>query len=185
MRLRLVASNPAGTIEKDTALPHFSINKHPTGHPKILVFVKRKAHFNAAHRLHNPDKSDDWNRQIYGKCNHENWHGHNYTLEVTVAGEPDEETGYVIDLSDLKTIIRERIVEKCDHRNLNLDVDFLDGIIPSTENLVKAFFRELEEPIDEKSSESGFLYSIRLQETERNAAEYCPYLLKTEKSVST
>lgn len=149
-----------------------------------MVFVKRKAHFNAAHRLHNSAKSEEWNKQMYGKCNHENWHGHNYTIVVTVAGEPDAETGYVIDLAELKEIIQQKIVEKCDHRNLNLDVDFLDGIIPSTENLVKAFFRELEEPIKEKSSDPGFLYSVRLLETERNAAEYCPYLLETKESVS-
>lgn len=143
-----------------------------------MILVNRKAHFNAAHRLHNPDKSDEWNEKKYGKCNHENWHGHNYNLVVTVAGEPDEETGYVIDLSDLKAIINDRIVKKCDHKNLNLDVDFLHGIIPSTENLVRAFFKELEDPIQEASSENGFLYSVTLEETERNSAEYCPYLLE-------
>ncbi|MDX1586680.1 MAG: 6-carboxytetrahydropterin synthase, partial [Balneolaceae bacterium] len=129
-------------------------------------------------RLHNPDKSDEWNRKQFGKCNHENWHGHNYNMVVTVAGEPDEETGYVIDLSDLKAIVNETIIEKCDHKNLNLDVDFLEGIIPSTENLAKAFFHELEEPIQQASSENGFLYSVSLEETERNSAEYCPYLLE-------
>lgn len=149
-----------------------------------MVFVTRTAHFNAAHRLHNPEKSDEWNEQTYGKCNHENWHGHNYTIEVTVAGEPDPDTGYVIDLSKLKSIITDRILDKCDHRNLNLDVDFLEGVIPSTENLVKRFFYELEGPIDEASSETGFLYSVRLDETERNSAEYCPYLLKRETPVS-
>ncbi|NGP75992.1 6-carboxytetrahydropterin synthase [Balneolaceae bacterium YR4-1] len=143
-----------------------------------MILVNRKAHFNAAHRLHNPDKSDEWNEKRYGKCNHENWHGHNYNMVVTVAGEPDEDTGYVIDLSELKAIINDRIIEKCDHKNLNLDVDFLEGIIPSTENLVKAFFKELEEPIKDASSENGFLYSVTLEETERNSAEYCPYLLE-------
>lgn len=145
-----------------------------------MVFVTRTAHFNAAHRLHNPEKSDEWNKQTYGKCNHENWHGHNYTIEVTVAGEPDLDTGYVIDLSKLKSIINDHILDKCDHKNLNLDVDFLEGVIPSTENLVKQFFNELEGPIDKASSETGFLYSVRLDETERNSAEYCPYLLKRE-----
>lgn len=120
---------------------------------------------------------------MYGKCNHEHWHGHNYNIEVTVAGRPDEVTGYVIDLSELKSIINSRIIEKCDHKNLNLDVDFLDHLIPSTENLVKAFFKQLEEPIKEASSDSGFLYSVRLQETERNSAEYCPYLLERETPV--
>ena len=148
-----------------------------------MVFVTRKAHFNAAHRLHNPDKSDEWNKEVFGKCNHENWHGHNYELFVTVAGTPSPETGYVIDLSKLKSIINSRIVEKCDHKNLNLDVDFLDGLLPSTENLVKAFFEELEEPIDQATSGNGFLYEVELKETERNSAKYCPYLLNMEKTV--
>ena len=110
---------------------------------------------------------------MYGKCNHENWHGHNYVIEVVVAGEPDPETGYVIDLSDLKEIIEEQVVEKCDHKNLNLDVDFL----ASTENLVKAFYYQMKQPIEEACVEGGKLYSVRLHETERNSAEYCPYLL--------
>lgn len=145
-----------------------------------VIFVNRRAHFNAAHRLHNPNKSEEWNKKMYGKCNHEHWHGHNYNLEVTVAGTPDSETGYVIDLAKLKSIIHNRIVDKCDHKNLNLDVDFLNGTIPSTENLVKAFFEELEEPISAASSDDGFLYSVTLQETERNSAKYCPYLLKRD-----
>lgn len=145
-----------------------------------MVFVKRKAHFNAAHRLHNPEKSDAWNKEVFGKCNHENWHGHNYVVEVTVAGTPDSETGYIIDLSVLNSIIQSKIVDKCDHKNLNLDVDFLDGILPSTENLVKAFFEELEAPIEEAASDNGFLYQVELQETERNSAKYCPYLLDKE-----
>lgn len=145
-----------------------------------MVFVTRKAHFNAAHRLHNPDKSDEWNRDMYGKCNHENWHGHNYIINVTVAGTPDPETGYVIDLSKLKAIVESSIVEKCDHKNLNLDVDFLEDVMPSTENLVKAFFEELEKPIREATNGNGFLYEVELRETERNSAKYCPYLLKKE-----
>lgn len=149
-----------------------------------MVFVKRRAHFNAAHRLHNPAKSEDWNRRMYGKCNHEHWHGHNYIIEVTVAGEPDEASGYVIDLAELNRIIDRIIVEKCDHKNLNLDIDFLEGIIPSTENLVKVFYEQLKEPIEEASSENSILYSVMLQETERNSAEYCPYLLESRKSVS-
>lgn len=143
-----------------------------------MVFVRRKAHFNAAHRLHNPQKSDEWNKKTYGKCNHENWHGHNYLIEVTVAGKPDDETGYIIDLNTLSSIIEERIVEKCDHKNLNLDVDFLKNIIPSTENLVKAFYEELEKPVDETTGNSSFLYSVKLRETGRNSAEYCPHIAK-------
>lgn len=141
-----------------------------------MVLVRRKAHFNAAHRLHNPEKSDEWNKRTYGKCNHEHWHGHNYEIEVVVAGAPDPETGYVIDLARLKQIIQEHIVEPCDHRNLNLDVDFLQGIIPSTENLVKKFYEQLREPVKQAASESGYLYAVKLRETERNSAVYCPYL---------
>ncbi|WP_445666185.1 6-pyruvoyl trahydropterin synthase family protein [Fodinibius sp. AD559] len=145
-----------------------------------MVLVTRKAHFNAAHRLHNPDKSDAWNEETFGKCNHENWHGHNYIIKVTVAGEPDAETGYVIDLSKLKSIIETRIVDECDHKNLNLDVPFLDDILPSTENLVEVFFKELEDPIRKATNNNGFLYEVELQETERNSAKYCPYLLGKE-----
>lgn len=141
-----------------------------------MVFVTRKAHFNASHRLHNPEKSDEWNRKVFGKCNNPNWHGHNYIIEVTVAGEPDPDTGYVIDLGKLKNIIRNQIIDPCDHKNLNLEVPFLKNIIPSTENLCKAFFYELEDKIKHSSKNNTILYSVRLQETERNSAEYCPFL---------
>lgn len=141
-----------------------------------MVYVTRKAHFNASHRLHNPNKSDEWNQRVFGKCNNPNWHGHNYIIEVTVAGEPDPDTGYVIDLGKLKSIIKEKIIDPCDHKNLNLEVPFLDDVIPSTENLCKAFFYELEDEIKKASDNNPTLYSIRLQETERNSAEYCPYL---------
>ena len=131
------------------------------------VYVTRKAHFNAAHRLHNPAKPDDWNREMFGKCNNPNWHGHNYTLEVTVAGSPDAETGYVIDLAELKKIVNDKVVDKVDHANLNLDVDFLQGIMPSTENFVVAIWQQLEGALP-----SGRLHRVRLYETERNMAEY-------------
>ncbi|MFV1883661.1 MAG: 6-pyruvoyl trahydropterin synthase family protein [Balneola sp.] len=140
-----------------------------------MIFVTRKTHFNAAHRLNNPSKSEEWNRQTFGKCNYPNWHGHNYIIEVTVAGEPDAETGYVIDLGKLKKIIKERITEPCDHRNLNMDVPFLEGIIPTSENLVKAFFEQLKEDVEQSASTGSVLYSVKLFETERNIAEYCPY----------
>ncbi|HAH51280.1 MAG TPA: 6-pyruvoyl tetrahydrobiopterin synthase [Balneola sp.] len=140
-----------------------------------MVLVTRKTHFNAAHRLHNPSKSDEWNKATFGKCNHPNWHGHNYIMEVTVAGEPNPDTGFIIDLSDLKKIIEDKIVEPCDHKNLNLDVPFLKGILPSSENLVKAFYQELKEEVEAVCSEGGVLYSVKLYETERNIAEYCPF----------
>lgn len=132
-----------------------------------MMLVTREIHFNAAHRLHNPAKSDDWNRQMYGLCNSPNWHGHNYRLEVTVRGEIDPETGYVIDLGVLKKVLEEEIARHCDHKNLNLDVPFLSGVIPSTENLAVVFWRRLEGKIP-----FGKLFAVKLFETERNWVEY-------------
>lgn len=140
-----------------------------------MIFVTRRAHFNAAHRLHNPKNSEEWNRQMFGKCNLPNWHGHNYIIEVTVAGDPDPETGFIIDLGKLKAIIKDKILEPCDHRNLNLDVPFLQGIIPTTENLVRAFFEQLRPEVEAACTNGGKLYKVKLFETERNIAEYCPY----------
>ena len=132
------------------------------------VYITRKVHFNAAHRLHNPEKSDEWNRETFGKCNNPNGHGHNYELEVTVAGDPDSLTGYVIDLSELKRIVEDRVVDKLDHRNLNLDVDFLSGILPSTENVAVAIWGQLADAIPEPAD----LYEITLRETPRNSVTY-------------
>lgn len=136
-----------------------------------MHYVTRKEHFSAAHRIHNPQKGELWNREVFGKCNHPNWHGHNYVLEVTVAGEPDPETGYVVDLGKLKQVIHEKIIQKCDHKNLNTDVDFLEGVIPSSENLAKSFFYELKKEIETITS-TGYLYSVKLYETEHNRAEF-------------
>lgn len=138
--------------------------------PRVLrgtVYITRQVHFNSAHRLHNPTKSQRWNREKYGLCTNPHWHGHNYVLEVTVAGEPDPETGYVLDLGELKRILTERIVDPCDHRNLNDEVPFLRGINPSTENLVIAFWEQLEGHLP-----AGRLHRVRLFETPRNFAEY-------------
>lgn len=131
------------------------------------VFITRQVHFNAAHRLHNPAKSQRWNEEKYGPCTNPHWHGHNYVLEVTVRGEPDPESGYVLDLADLKKILHAAVVDRCDHRNLNTDVDFLRGIIPSTENLVIAFWAQIERHLT-----AGRLHCVRLYETPRNFAEY-------------
>jgi 6-pyruvoyltetrahydropterin/6-carboxytetrahydropterin synthase len=132
-----------------------------------MVFVIRKAHFCAAHRLHNPGWSDQKNREIFGKCNNPNGHGHNYTIEVTVAGDEVPESGMVIDLKVLADIIEQQIVEQVDHKHLNVDVDFLRGIIPTAENIAAAFWKILEPAIPE-----GRLYSIRLYESENNIVEY-------------
>ena len=131
------------------------------------VYVTRKVHFNAAHRLHNPEKSDEWNARVFGKCNNPNWHGHNYVLEVTVVGEPDPETGYVVDLGDLKQLVHERVVSKVDHSNLNVDVDFMHGVLPSTENFAIRIWRQIAPHLP-----AGELHSVRLRETDNNSAEY-------------
>ena len=132
------------------------------------VVVTRVAHFNAAHRLHNPARSARWNRATFGLCNNPHWHGHNYRLEVSVRGRPDPDTGYLIDLHELQRLIDACIVTPCDHRNLNEEVDFLRGIIPSTENLVVAFWHVLAPHLPK----NVHLHRIRLFETERNFADY-------------
>jgi 6-pyruvoyltetrahydropterin/6-carboxytetrahydropterin synthase len=131
------------------------------------VFITRQVHFNSAHRLHNPTKSQKWNEDMYGLCTNPHWHGHNYVLEVTVRGEPHPETGYVLDLAELKRIVHATVVDKCDHKNLNTDVDFLRGVIPSTENLVIAFWNEIAPRLT-----AGRLHRVRLFETPRNFVEY-------------
>lgn len=131
------------------------------------VFITRQVHFNSAHRLYNPSKSLAWNRKQYGLCTNPHWHGHNYVLEVTIKGEPDPVTGYIIDLGELKRILNQAVAEKCDHRNLNDEVAFLRGIIPSTENLVIAFWHQIEPCL-----KAGRLHCVRLYETPRNYAEF-------------
>lgn len=132
------------------------------------VFITRQVHFNAAHRLYNPTRSLAWNRRQYGLCTNPHWHGHNYVLEVTIRGEPDPVTGYIMDLAGLKRLLHRAIVDKCDHRNLNDEVDFLRGVIPSTENLVIAFWRELAPLLPPAAR----LHCVRLYETPRNFAEF-------------
>lgn len=131
------------------------------------VYITRQVHFNAAHRLYNPTKNQAWNTNQYGLCTSPNWHGHNYVLEVTVCGEPDPETGYIVDLAELKQVLHRTVVDRCDHRNLNDDVDFLRGVIPTTENLVIAFWQQIEPALP-----AGKLHCVRLYETPRNFAEY-------------
>lgn len=131
------------------------------------VYITRQVHFNAAHRLYNPAKSQAWNEKHYGLCTNPHWHGHNYVLEVTVRGQPDPDTGYIVDLAELKRVLHRVVVDRCDHRNLNEEVDFLRGLIPSTENLVLAFWGQIEPALP-----GGRLYCVRLYETPRNFAEY-------------
>jgi 6-pyruvoyltetrahydropterin/6-carboxytetrahydropterin synthase len=132
-----------------------------------MVYLTRKEHFCASHRLFNPKFSDEENLRIYGKCAYPNGHGHNYEIEVTVVGKPQPETGMILDLKRLSDIVKTEIIEKVDHRHLNIDVDFLKGIIPTAENLSMVFWQLLEPKITE-----GKLYSVRVYETPKNYAEY-------------
>ena len=131
------------------------------------ITVSRKAHFNAAHRLHNKNWTDEKNQKIFGKCNYQNYHGHNYELIVSVTGEINPETGYVIDMGELKKIIKNEIEERLDHKNLNLDVPHFSNTIPSAENICIYIYDILKDNID-----SQFKLSVRLYETPRNFVEY-------------
>jgi 6-pyruvoyltetrahydropterin/6-carboxytetrahydropterin synthase len=131
------------------------------------VTVTRRLRFNAAHRIHNPELSDEENRRLFGKCNHPNWHGHNYVLEVSVRGEVDARTGYVVDLGEVARVAERELVERMDHRNLNLDVEFLRGVNPTSENIVVACWQVLAPALA-----PARLTRLRLFETENNYVEY-------------
>ena len=131
------------------------------------ITVSRKAHFNAAHRLHNKNWTNEKNQKIFGKCNYQNYHGHNYELIVSVTGEINPETGYVIDMGELKKIIKNEVEERLDHKNLNLDVPHFSNTIPSAENICIYIYDILKDNID-----SQFKLSVRLYETPRNFVEY-------------
>lgn len=132
---------------------------------KVSVF--RKEHFNAAHQLHNPNWSDEKNESVFGKCNNTNYHGHNYDLFVELYGEIDPETGYVYDMKVLSDLIKEHVLNKFDHKNLNLDTEEFKDLNPSAENIAVVIWNILREKIDRK-----FELKIRLYETERNFVEY-------------
>ena len=131
------------------------------------VTVTRRLMFNAAHRVHNPALPDEENLRLFGKCNNPNWHGHNYTLDVSVRGTIDERTGYVHDLGALKTLVEERAVNRIDHKNLNLDVEFMHGVNPTSENIIVAIWRQLEPAIHPAA-----LVRLVLWETANNYVEY-------------
>ena len=133
------------------------------------VFVIRRERFNAAHRLFNPSWSDDKNESIFGKCSNKNWHGHNYEVFVTVKGTVDVDTGYVIDMKVLSDLIKVKIIDKMDHKNLNLEVDFLKDVITSAENIVLGIYNEL---FDDIKKMGKHLHCVRLKETENNYVEY-------------
>jgi 6-pyruvoyltetrahydropterin/6-carboxytetrahydropterin synthase len=131
------------------------------------VTVTRRMHFNAAHRVHNPDLSDEENARLFGRCNNPNWHGHNYILDVSVTGPIDIQTGYVMDLAALKRVVQEAVIDKVDHRNFNLDVDFMRGVIPTAENIVVRCWRVLESRVA-----PARLVRLVLWETPNNYVEY-------------
>lgn len=133
------------------------------------VFITRRERFSAAHKLSRPDWSPEKNMSVFGKCANPNWHGHNYELWVTVKGEPSNETGFVADLSEVSRIIKERVIDLVDHKNIDLDVPFMKGMYSSTENLAIAFWRQLEQPINALGCT---LHCIKVQETENNSVEY-------------
>ena len=135
-----------------------------------MIYVSRQEHFNAAHKLHNPKWSEERNREVFGPCANINWHGHNYELIVTVKGQPDPETGFVVDLKALSDLLREHITDQVDHKNLNLDVPFMAGLMASTENLAVAFWQILERELP--AITQAQLHCVKLYETPRNFVEY-------------
>jgi 6-pyruvoyltetrahydropterin/6-carboxytetrahydropterin synthase len=133
----------------------------------MKVKVSRKEHFNAAHRLYNPSWSDEKNNEVFGKCNNPHYHGHNYEVIVSLTGEPDPETGYVFDMKVLSDLIKQHVLIKFDHKNLNLDTEYFTSLNPTAENIALVIWRILRQRIDPK-----FELKITLYETERNFVEY-------------
>ena len=134
-----------------------------------MIHITRRERFSAAHKLWREEWSDEENFRVFGKCANQNWHGHNYELFVTVKGEVQPQTGFVVDLKDLSDLIKTRVIEKVDHRNLNLDTDFMKGEMASTEILAMRIWEQLEAPIAELGAA---LHCIRIVETENNSVEY-------------
>lgn len=133
-----------------------------------MVYLTRVEHFNAAHKLYNPAWSREKNDEVFGKCANDNWHGHNYELLITVKGDPDPDTGFVYDVKKLSMLIKEHVTEKLDHKNLNIDVDFLKGKFCSTENLAIGIWEQLTPHLPKQVK----LHSVKLYETERIYVEY-------------
>jgi len=134
-----------------------------------MIFITRKETFSAAHKLSRPDWSLEKNMDMFGKCANPNWHGHNYQLSVTVKGEINPETGFVANLSDIGKILHEKVIDKVDHKNLNVDVDFMKDKLPSTEMLAVEIWKQVEKPINALGCT---LHCIKIQETEKNFVEY-------------
>ncbi|NOT29324.1 MAG: 6-carboxytetrahydropterin synthase [Planctomycetes bacterium] len=138
--------------------------------PPAIVAITRREEFSASHRLHNPELSPEENRRLYGVCNNANGHGHNYEVEVTVRGLVHEQTGMVMNLADLMRLLRERVLPQVDHKHLNLDVPFLEGIIPTAENVAIALWRQIEPEM--RRYEGCHLHRIRLFESRSSFVDY-------------
>lgn len=136
-----------------------------------MIYVSRKEHFNAAHKLYNPNWTKERNIEVFGPCANENWHGHNFEMIVTVKGLPDPDTGFVVDLKALSNVIKKEVIDKVDHKNLNLDVDFMLGKMASCEILIMEIWKLLA-PAVNAITKTGQLHAIRLYETPRNYVEY-------------
>lgn len=134
-----------------------------------MIYLTRRERFSAAHRMYRADWSDETNTEVFGKCSNPNWHGHNYVLWVTVKGEPSPEHGFVINMNQLKKIIMDKVISRIDHKNINLEVDFMKGRIATTENLAVAMWNELRPSIEESGA---LLHCIKIEETENNSIEY-------------
>lgn len=134
-----------------------------------MIYLTRRERFNAAHRLFRPDFTDDLNASVFGKCSNPNWHGHNYVLFITVKGEVNPETGFLINIKELSALVQNKIISKLDHKNINLEVEFMQGKIASTEMLAISIWNQLEKPVRLMGAE---LHCIRIEETENNAVEF-------------
>jgi 6-pyruvoyltetrahydropterin/6-carboxytetrahydropterin synthase len=134
-----------------------------------MIYLSRRERFSAAHRMFRKELSDEENLKIFGKCSNPNWHGHNYDLWVTVKGEPLTENGFLMNINTLKQIIRDKVIDKIDHKNINLEVDFMSGRIATTENLAVAIWNELSPAVEK---EGAILHCIKIEETENNSIEY-------------
>ena len=134
-----------------------------------MIYITRRETFNAAHRLFKPEWDDEKNLEVFGKCSNPKWHGHNYVLYVTVKGEVNPDTGFLVNLKDLSKVINKYILDKIDHKNINVEVDFMQGKYASTENLAIAIWEQLEEPVRQIGAS---LHCVKLFETEKNSVEY-------------
>jgi 6-pyruvoyltetrahydropterin/6-carboxytetrahydropterin synthase len=134
-----------------------------------MIYLTRRERFCSAHRMYRKEWSDEQNMEVFGKCSNPNWHGHNYVLWVTIKGEPSPENGFVMNINILKQVILEKVINKLDHKNINLDVDFMKGEIATTENLAVAVWNELRPSVE---NAGAFLHCVKIEETENNFIEY-------------